>query len=231
MNSKNGFQRAVKHFGKKKISRDKMPSKSKPTKKKSEDVNFTRYIKPILVQIHPGLMLSREVQEYFQNLITAMIHNFCEYAVIMMNHARNKTLTSRDIQSAVQLFLVDLLVKHAVSNGIKAVTKYTSYVPSKKGERVSNAKKAGLTIPPSSVYKMLKKCVPDYVVDYRISPLAGVYLAAIVEYLCAEILELARDEALKANKNKLEVIHVKTVFEKDDELSRTFCRIRGFEEL
>ena len=36
------------------------------------------------------------------------------------------TLTSREIQTAVRLLLPGELAKHAVSEGTKAVTKYTS---------------------------------------------------------------------------------------------------------
>ena len=39
---------------------------------------------------------------------------------------RRSTITSREIQTAVRLLLPGELAKHAVSEGTKAVTKYTS---------------------------------------------------------------------------------------------------------
>ena len=39
---------------------------------------------------------------------------------------RKDTITSREIQTAVRLLLPGELAKHAVSEGTKAVTKYTS---------------------------------------------------------------------------------------------------------
>uniref|UniRef100_A0A4W3GJV9 Histone H2B n=1 Tax=Callorhinchus milii TaxID=7868 RepID=A0A4W3GJV9_CALMI len=39
---------------------------------------------------------------------------------------RRQTISSREIQSAVRLLLPGELAKHAVSEGTKAVTKYTS---------------------------------------------------------------------------------------------------------
>ena len=42
-----------------------------------------------------------------------------------MEHSRKKTLSSRDVQTSVRVTLTGELAKHAVSEGTKAVTKYT----------------------------------------------------------------------------------------------------------
>ena len=42
------------------------------------------------------------------------------------HYNRRSTITSREIQTAVRLLLPGELAKHAVSEGTKAVTKYTS---------------------------------------------------------------------------------------------------------
>ncbi|EHB13146.1 Histone H2B type 1-F/J/L [Heterocephalus glaber] len=46
------------------------------------------------------------------------------YSVYVYN--KRSTITSREIQTAVRLLLPGELAKHAVSEGTKAVTKYTS---------------------------------------------------------------------------------------------------------
>ena len=47
-------------------------------------------------------------------------------ALRLSRYAARKTLTSREIQTAVRLLLPGELAKHAVSEGSKAVQKYTS---------------------------------------------------------------------------------------------------------
>ena len=42
------------------------------------------------------------------------------------HYKKRSTITSREIQTAVRLLLPGELAKHAVSEGTKAVTKYTS---------------------------------------------------------------------------------------------------------
>uniref|UniRef100_A0A7M4DYQ3 Histone H2B n=1 Tax=Crocodylus porosus TaxID=8502 RepID=A0A7M4DYQ3_CROPO len=44
----------------------------------------------------------------------------------LSNETYRSTITSREIQTAVRLLLPGELAKHAVSEGTKAVTKYTS---------------------------------------------------------------------------------------------------------
>ena len=44
----------------------------------------------------------------------------------LVHYNKKNTLTSRDIQAAVRLLLPGELAKHAVSEGTKAVTKYTA---------------------------------------------------------------------------------------------------------
>ncbi len=47
-------------------------------------------------------------------------------AVRLARYAKKATLTSREVQTAVRLLLPGELAKHAVSEGTKAVTKYSS---------------------------------------------------------------------------------------------------------
>jgi histone H2B len=48
------------------------------------------------------------------------------YAIYIAHYNKRSTITSREIQTAVRLLLPGELAKHAVSEGTKAVTKYTS---------------------------------------------------------------------------------------------------------
>ncbi|KAF9619444.1 hypothetical protein IFM89_007019 [Coptis chinensis] len=65
----------------------------------------------------------------FANLFSAFIENRVNLAQESSSLARyNKkpTITSREIQTTVRLVLLIELAKHAVSEGTKAVTKFTS---------------------------------------------------------------------------------------------------------
>ncbi|XP_055524594.1 histone H2A-beta, sperm-like [Wyeomyia smithii] len=85
----------------------------------------------------------------------------------------------------------------------------------KSKKAVSKSRRAGLTFPVGRTLSILKK---GKYAD-RIGAGAGVYIAAALEYLVAEILELAGNAA-KANK-KIRIIprHIQLAVRNDDELA------------
>ncbi len=189
---------------------------------KNKKPSFIIYITRLSKQLHPKLNLSADAKNYLQNIINSFLDDFMIYISTMMDHNRVKTLSSRDIQSSVRLFFVGELAKHAISIGIKASIRFTSY-RSKNSKKISNAKKAGIIFPPSRVRSILENELVDYKIDFRISSESPVYLAAVLEYLTAEILQVSSEEC---NCKKISVEDIKKGIEKDDELRRTLCRLR-----
>ncbi|EUD68911.1 histone H2B [Plasmodium inui San Antonio 1] len=58
------------------------------------------------------------INDIFDRLVTE--------ATRLIRYNKKRTLSSREIQTAVRLLLPGELSKHAVSEGTKAVTKYTT---------------------------------------------------------------------------------------------------------
>ncbi|XP_029800812.1 histone H2B-like [Suricata suricatta] len=81
----------------------------------------------------PGTVALREIRRY-QKSTELLIHSFVNdiferiagEASRLAHYNKRSTITSREIQTAVRLLLPGELAKHAVSEGTKAVTKYTS---------------------------------------------------------------------------------------------------------
>ena len=121
-------------------------------------------------------------------------------------------LDSRCIQGAVRHFLPRELAKHAVSEGVKAVQKATSGRSDSRTD--SRTKLAGLQFPVDIVGGMLAS-ICGRVVSER----AAVYLTASLEYLCAEVLELAGNAAQDKRATAVHVRHIFLAIEKDEELS------------
>ncbi|NXT96529.1 H2A protein, partial [Anhinga rufa] len=78
---------------------------------------------------------------------------------------------------------------------------------------------AGLQFPVGRVYRLLKR--GNY--TDRISPGAALYLAAVLEYLSAEILELAGKAARENKKARILPRHIQLAVRNDDELNKLFC--------
>lgn len=84
------------------------------------------------------------------------------------------------------------------------------------GKTTSRSSKAGLQFPVGRVGRYLKQ--GKYAT--RIGAGAPVYLAAVLEYLCAEILELAGNAARDNKKSRIIPRHLQLAVRNDEELNK-----------
>ena len=84
------------------------------------------YIYRVLKQVHPELGISRRAMDVMSSFINDIFERLAAEAGKLVRYNSRATLSSREIQTAVRLILPGELAKHAVSEGTKAVTKYTS---------------------------------------------------------------------------------------------------------
>ncbi|NWS05822.1 H2B1A protein, partial [Motacilla alba] len=96
--------------------------KRKPKRKEA----FSVYIYKVLKQVHPDLAISSKAMSIMNSFVTDMLERLAGEASRLAQYGRRATLTSREVQTAVRLLLPGELAKHAVSEGTKAVTKYTT---------------------------------------------------------------------------------------------------------
>ncbi|KAG4302594.1 hypothetical protein PCANB_001215 [Pneumocystis canis] len=80
----------------------------------------------------------------------------------------------------------------------------------------SRSAKAGLTFPVGRVHRLLRK--GNYA--QRVGAGAPVYLAAVLEYLAAEILELAGNAARDNKKTRIIPRHLQLAIRNDEELNK-----------
>ena len=86
----------------------------------------------------------------------------------------------------------------------------------KGGSGTSKAAKAGLQFPVARLNRFLKK--GKY--GDRVGVGAGVYMGAVLEYLCAEILELAGNAARDNKKSRIVPRHIQLAVRNDEELNK-----------
>ncbi|XP_069828202.1 late histone H2A.L3-like [Dendropsophus ebraccatus] len=87
-----------------------------------------------------------------------------------------------------------------------------------KASKGYRSAKAGLQFPVARIHRFLKK--GNYA--ERIGSGASIYLVAILEYLCAEILELSGNAAKDNKKFRISPRHIQLAVRNDEELSKLF---------
>ncbi|XP_019645293.1 PREDICTED: histone H2B.1-like [Branchiostoma belcheri] len=104
--------------------------KAKPAKKaakpKKKRETFGVYIYKVLKQVHPDTGVSSKAMGIMNSFVNDIFERIAGEASRLAHYNKRSTISSREIQTAVRLLLPGELAKHAVSEGTKAVTKYTS---------------------------------------------------------------------------------------------------------
>ncbi|XVF08049.1 hypothetical protein REPUB_Repub06bG0192000 [Reevesia pubescens] len=108
----------------KKITKEGGEKKKKKIKKSTE--TYKIYIFKVLKQVHPDIGISSKAMGIMNSFINDIFEKLAQEASRLARYNKKPTITSREIQTAVRLVLPGELAKHAVSEGTKAVTKFTS---------------------------------------------------------------------------------------------------------
>ena len=76
--------------------------------------------------MHPETGISKKGISIINSFVNDIFERIVTEAGKLARYNKKGTLSSREIQTAVRLVLPGELAKHAVSEGTKAVTKFTS---------------------------------------------------------------------------------------------------------
>ena len=98
----------------------------KKGRKKRRKESYAIYIYKVLKQVHPDTGVSSKAMSIMNSFVNDIFERIAAESSRLAHYNKRSTITSREIQTAVRLLLPGELAKHAVSEGTKAVTKYTS---------------------------------------------------------------------------------------------------------
>ncbi|KAE9616624.1 putative transcription factor Hap3/NF-YB family [Lupinus albus] len=111
----------------KKLPKEGAASIDKKKKKNKKSVEtYKIYIFKVLKQVHPDIGISSKAMGIMNSFINDIFEKLAQESSRLARYNKKPTITSREIQTAVRLVLPGELAKHAVSEGTKAVTKFTS---------------------------------------------------------------------------------------------------------
>ncbi|XP_053446511.1 histone H2B type 2-F isoform X1 [Nycticebus coucang] len=104
----------------------KVQKKDGKKRKRSRKESYSVYVYKVLKQVHPDTGISSKAMGIMNSFVNDIFERIAGEASRLAHYNKRSTITSREIQTAVRLLLPGELAKHAVSEGTKAVTKYTS---------------------------------------------------------------------------------------------------------
>ncbi|KAJ7292278.1 hypothetical protein O6H91_02G079300 [Diphasiastrum complanatum] len=124
----------------KRIRPEKKPAKTRPEKQPAGLVarggnmkkkakkgveTYKIYIYKVLKMVHPDVEISTKAMGIMNSLVSDLLERLAQEASRLAKYNKKPTVTSREIQTAARLILPGELAKHAVSEGTRAVTKFS----------------------------------------------------------------------------------------------------------
>ncbi|XP_021573306.1 histone H2B type 1-M-like [Carlito syrichta] len=107
---------------------NKVQKKDGKKRKHSRKESYSVYVFKVLKQVHLDSAISSKAMGIMNSFINNVFERIAGEASRLAHYNKRSrlTITSGEIQTAVCLLLSGELAKHAVSEGTKAITKYTS---------------------------------------------------------------------------------------------------------
>ena len=179
-------------------------------------MNMDLYIKKVTKQLHRDLRISSQSLHSMNAIIQYTLQGIMNTANALKTD--EKTLTPKTLIACTRLFFEDELANHAVVEGFKSVNNAKKQ-SSRDSKRKTRESKARIIFSISKVEKMMVKLS----LYERKSNLSAVYLATALEYICAEVLEIAGNKTIRAKRKTITPADITSAIVNDPELNKLFA--------
>ena len=183
---------------------------------------FSTYIfKTLRDDVGKNLGMSKKGMAVMNSVVTDVFERLMKEARNLATYTKKATVGSKEIVAATKFILPGQLSKHAVAEGQKAVAKFESASGGGRGKKsVSRSSKAGLIFPVGRIARHMRKAR----VASRIGAGAPVFVAAVLQYITAEVLDKAKG-TLKSGAKRITPRYVNLGIMDDEELKHVFSEV------
>jgi len=190
------------------------------TKKKSR--YFETYISRVIVHVSDHT-ISSDAKQQLNSALISITKKISSLAADLVYTAKRKILSSKEIISAIKIILNGELLKNVLFEGTQAVDRFLISPDATRG--MSRQNKAEILFPPS----LIEKFIRDF--GYRkimVNKMAPIYLAAVLEYITQDILQLCGEITSRKGKRRITIKDIETSIKIDPEMKQLFdfCKIK-----
>jgi histone H3/H4 len=192
-----------------------MESIIKPASKKKKTRLFETYISKVLKQIDPRNGITSNSKQQLNSAICIIAKKIADMALKLTIISKKKTISSKEISNVVKLLLVDELQTNAEKEGQKAIKNFSCQNNIGGGRQM----KSGILFPPSICEKFLRQFGLSKLMVTNNAP---VFMASVLEYITAEILDLAHVNTTKNKRVRITIRDLQISIDNDVELQTLF---------
>jgi histone H2A len=188
--------------------------------KKKKNHYFETYISKVLKQTTENCGITGNAKQQLNSFLCI----FCKYISNIINRltiiGKKKTISEKEIINALHVVLTGELLSNSLNEGEKSIISFKNNVNT-KGSRQN---KSNIIFPPSIVEKFLRNFGTS---KLMITSLAPVFLAAVLEYITYEIIDLASITAKDNKRVRITIRDLEVVIRCDVELNKLFNKLNA----
>lgn len=188
-------------------------------RKSVKPLTFNNPIHKTLKQIKPNNNITQAACTQLDAFMKIFSRQLASKAISISHNADRRTVSVPDVKTAVQLVLPGTLADRALEEGERAVNHFKN---SKEAVKKNKAARSQLQFPPHLSEKFLRvqnSANQGAASKLSVAQYAPIFMAAVTEYITAEILELAGDAATDMNRQTINVRHLALATKNDPALN------------
>lgn len=186
--------------------------------KKKKSRFFETYISKVLKQVADKNGITSNSKQQLNSALCIVARTISLVVTRLTEIAKKKTMSDKEVANTVRILFSGDLAENSIREGVKSVEKFSA--EASKGS--SRQGKAGIIFPPSIAEKFLRNFGYSKVM---VTSTAPVFLAAVLEYLVAEILILASKSATNNKRIRITIRDLQLSVGEDQELSTLFDKL------
>ena len=185
------------------------------------------YISRLLSQIHKNLSISSAGKETLNMMLQNVIERILNVAQDITFLGNKMTIGGGEVQIGTDIILPEKLGKNCISEARRSIGKFSSQnqgglSDGNRAKPVTKSSRAGLVIPVTRIGNFMRSKTSGS----RQGAGAPIYMAAVIEYLTCELLELSGNVTLNDKSEIISPHHIFLAVSSDDELSELFKGIK-----
>ena len=178
---------------------------------------FETFISKVLKQVSESGGITSNAKQQLNSFLCILAKHISKIAIELTIFGKKKTISEKEISSAIKIVISGGLLKNSILEGDKAVSIFK--INTLKGSRQN---KAGIIFSPSIAEKFLRNFGYSKIMITRSAP---IYLAAVLEYLTYEILDLSLNYCKDNKRNRITIRDIEISIRNDEELDKIFKKI------
>jgi histone H2A len=193
--------------------------------KKKKSHYFEIYISKVLKQVCDNSGITLNCKQQLNSALCIITKHISNTALNIVIASKKKTITAKEISSAIKMTFSGILLDNSLNEGNNAIQNYKDFDKKEiQEEKLLLCKqiKAGVIFSPSLVEKFLRQF--GYI-KIMVNSLAPVYLAAVLEYLTYEILDISNELCKENKKVRINIRDMELAVRTDNELNNLFIKL------